>query len=143
MSKDNWLTIAAIITAIMMTIATLMAPSLAEFVKFRLSQPTATPETNTVNKLMPPKILDWAGFGIIAIALVSLLFEWFSTTPLTRSGVIRISAWLSFIVIGSMLTTITRLVRVIALMAETLILTKARVAELEAPPHPSPQKPTP
>jgi len=46
MTKDNWITVAAIISAMMLAVATLTAPALAEIIKFRLIQPNPTPKTS-------------------------------------------------------------------------------------------------
>jgi hypothetical protein len=52
MTIDNWLIIATIISAIMLAAATLLAPSLAEVVKVRVSQPKLTPITNQPKRLI-------------------------------------------------------------------------------------------
>ena len=133
MTRDNWLTIAAIITAIMMAVATLMAPSLAEVIKFRLNQPTATPAINIVSSRITNrgKRIFWVGVSIVALSVVALILEAVSSAPLTRWGVIRISLWFFFIAFSYVSIAVAQVVGLMAVMADTLNLARERLNMLE------------
>jgi hypothetical protein len=111
----NWLTITLSASTI---IATVIAPLLAVFIQFRISQPKSTPDPNQPKNLIQ-RIGGWLNHFALSGWFVSLPLlgipldiwqihsELAKTTPLTRGSVFGISMLLSSIVFIALCTEIT------------------------------------
>jgi hypothetical protein len=138
MTLDNWLTIAAII----------IAPTIAEFVKLRMSQPTPSPEANQPKNriqriggwlrhfLASPWILP--PFGILCDIGVLV---WFlrSSAPITRGVVVVIASAIAGIVwnalnmnVSKQLDILIKQIKTIGLIIERIDIIERRADPLDA-----------
>jgi hypothetical protein len=100
MNVERLMNIALIVSAMMLAIATLLAPSLAEMVKARIAQPKITPDTNNT-QVPPPHVPRNVGILIaITIVLASLVNYWamHKLPPSERFAVYYVAASISIVV---------------------------------------------
>src|SRR5437660_815665 len=98
MTKDNWLTIATIISANILAFATLLAPALAEIIKARINQPRASPVTNQPNDLIRKIAALLVPSLCIVLEIYLLRKEVNSVAPVDRHAVAFIAGLYASIV---------------------------------------------
>lgn len=122
MTIEHWLMIATIISANTLAAATLLAPSLAELVKARLSQPKASPETNQpknrtqrIGGFLKRHLKSFAVAYVVLLLNISLLIRELSdTVPLTRQSVFAIAFLTSSSVAVLLFITLAGVIKAIA-----------------------------
>jgi hypothetical protein len=90
MTIDNWLTLTAIASATLLAAATLIAPALAEIIKFRLNQSTAKPRTKSKHR----PLKWWAILTLLAVTGfdVFTIYRWtINTSPPTRGDTLQLA----------------------------------------------------
>lgn len=87
MTTENWITIATIISANILALATFLAPSLAEIVKARINQPKASPVTNKPKSLIRWIVRLVGPLLCIVFEIYLLNKELHSSAPLDRVAV--------------------------------------------------------
>jgi len=103
MTMEKALIAATIFSVIMTPIATMLAPSLAEIIKARVSQPTDTPSTSQPKDKTKIKVRI-SGVIILCVCLVSAMTLFYLITtdaPLTRMSVLLISMNASLLLLAA------------------------------------------
>ena len=92
MTTTTLLKVATIIATIMLAFATLLAPTVAEIVKSRISQPTPKPEAKQQNKRAPLNFRRyfWPVLSI-GVTVYCLVTEMNNPAPIARHSILLIS----------------------------------------------------
>src|SRR5438309_1013030 len=109
MTIENWLTLSAIASATLLAAATLIAPALAEIIKFRLNQPKTKP--NVTPKHQPVKW--WAIVALLAVTGFDIftIYRWtINSLPPTRGEILQLA-----MATAGLLTNLTLLIVALAI----------------------------